>query len=87
MSRLPRRKIVVNTLSETLKLHIKELRERIQCVRATQARSVDNFTAELADCAGVAVSTIVRLLYVPKANLTIKTLGKIDRALREMEDI
>lgn len=78
---------MVNTLSETLDLHIKELREHIQSVRATQARSVDDFTAELAYTADVATSTIIRLLYVPKANLTIKTLGKIDLALRGMEDV
>ena len=77
---------MVSTLSETLKLHIKELREHIQSVRTAQARGVDDFTAELADTAGVATSTIIRLLYVPNANLTVKTLGKIDQALREMEN-
>ena len=78
---------MTSTLRETLTMHIKELREHIQSVRAAQERSVDDFTAELADIADVAASTIIRLLYVPKANLTVKTLGKIDHALREMEGI
>ena len=78
---------MASTLRETLDIHIKELREHIQSVRAAQERSVDDFTGELAETADIAVSTITRLLYVPKANLTIKTLGKIDRALREMEGV
>lgn len=78
---------MMHTLNETLQLHIKDLRACIQSARTAQARSVDDFAAELAATAGVAVSTIIRLLYVPNANLTIKTLGKIDQALREMENI
>ena len=77
---------MTSTLTETLSLHIKELRERIQSIRTSQARSVEDFTSELAVQADVAVSTIVRLLYIPQANLTVRTLGKIDRALREMAE-
>lgn len=76
-----------HTMTETLDQAITQLRARIQAARNAQARIVEDFTAELADTAGVAVSTIARLLYVPKTNLTVKTLRKIDQALREMEGV
>ena len=78
---------MADTLADTLSLQIKELREHIQSMRAEQGRGVDDFIAELAYQADVGVSTILRLLYTQKANLTIRTLGKIDQALREMESI